>query len=285
VDACFSNSARTHAEELPPVVIENPPHYTMSTSDSNDSDRLEQYIRDEKGHLPSCESMIALANWLYANEYFETNDRVVPTSDLKHILGDWLEYGVDTVLGHLEEINVVAEISQGGGRFILHERTGRAFFDPNNREMIPLLEEEISRFLEDLHEQESQALESEDASDNEAPSVTDDGELEDDPADADSDTTDEAESDNENTEDVPTTLRSVVAAALDVEAPVEDALTNPTDHIERIVRFDDVVAAIIESEEVSRGRAYEPMGWRNAANKWVLTTIAKARKENESLTG
>jgi hypothetical protein len=46
-----------------------------------------------------------------------------------------------------------------------------------------------------------------------------------------------------------------------------------------------VVTAVIESDDVSRGRAYEPMGWRNAANKWVLTTTAKARKENESLTG
>jgi len=282
VDAYFSNRTRTHAEELPPVVIENPPHYTMSTSDSDDTDRLEQYIRDEKGHLDSCEGMIALANWLYANEYFETNDRVVPTSDLKEILGDRLEYGVDTLLDHLEGINVVDEVSQGGGRFILHERTGRAFFDPNNREMLPLLEEEISRFLEDLHEQESQTLESEDAGNDETQSVADGGE----PEDVDPDETDETEADGEeDPDDVPTTLRAVAAVAVDVEVSLEDALTNPTDHIERIVRFDDVVTAVIESDKVSRGRAYEPMGWRNAANKWVLTTTAKARKENESLSG
>lgn len=282
MDAYFSNRTRTHAEELPPVVIENPPHYTMSTSDSDDTDRLEQYIRDEKGHLDSCESMIALANWLYANEYFETNDRVVPTSDLKEILGDRLEYGVDTLLDHLEGINVVDEVSQGGGQFILHERTGRAFFDPNNREMLPLLDEEISWFLEDLHEQESQALESEDAGDDETQSVADGGE----PEDVDPDETDETEAGGEeDPEDMPTTLRAVAAAAVDVEVSLEDALTNPTDHIVRIVRFDDVVTAVIESDEVSRGRTYEPMGWRNAANKWVLTKTAKARKENESLTG
>jgi hypothetical protein len=97
-------------------VIENPTHYTMSTNDSDDSDRLEQYIRNEKGHLPSSESIVALTNWLYANEYFETNDRLIPTSDLKELLGDRLEYGVDTVLDHLEEINVVTEVSRGGGR-------------------------------------------------------------------------------------------------------------------------------------------------------------------------
>ena len=282
MDAYFSNRARTHAEELPPVVIENPPHYTMSTNDSDDTDRLEQYIRDEKGHLDSCESMVALANWLYANEYFETDDRVVPTSDLKELLGDRLEYGVDTLLDHLEGINVVDEVSQGGGRFILHERTGRAFFDPNNREMLPLLEEEISRFLEDLHEQESQTLESEDAGNDETQSVADGGE----PEDVDPDETDETEADGEeDPDDVPTTLRAVATAAVDVEVSLKDALTNPTDHIERIVRFDDVVTAVIESDKVSRGRVYEPMGWRNAANKWVLTTTAKARKENESLSG
>ena len=281
MDAYFSNSTRTHAEELPPVVIENPPHYPMSTNDSDDTDRLEQYIRDEKGHLDSCESMIALANWLYTNEYFDTNDCVVPTSDLKEILGDRLGYGVDTLLDHLEGINVVDEVSQGAGRFILHERTGRAFFDPNNREMLPLLEEEISRFLEDLHEQESQALESEDAGDDETQSVADGGE----PEDVDSDETDETETGGEeNPEDVPTTLRAVAAAALDIKEPVEDALTNPTDHTERIVRFDDVVTEVIESDVVNRGGTYEPMGWRNAANKWVLTTTAKARKENESLS-
>lgn len=262
-------------------MIEKPSHYTMSTNDSDDTDRLEQYIRDEKGHLDSCENMVELANWLYTNEYFETNDREIPTSDLKEILGDQLEYGVDTLLDHLEGINVVDEVSQGGGRFILHERTGQAFFDPNNREMLPLLEEEISRFLEDLHEQESQALESEDAGDDKTQSIADGGE----PEDGDSDETDETEIDGEKEpDDVPTTLRAVAAAALDVEIPLEDALTNPTDHIERIIRFDDVVTAVIESDKVSRGRAYEPMGWRNAANKWVLTMTAKARKENESLS-
>lgn len=252
----------------------------MSTSDSDDTDRLEQYIRDEKGDLPSCESMIALANWLYENEYFETNDREIPTSDLKDILRDRLEHGIDTTLDHLQEISIVAEVSQGGGRFILHERTGQAFFDPNNQEMLPLLEEEISRFLGDLKEQESQALESEDTDDNKTQSVADGGE----PEETDPEETDEIE-DEGNLDDAPTTLRAVAAATLDVELSVEDALTNPTDHIERMVRFDDMVSAIIESEEVSRGRAYEPMGWRNAANKWVLTTTAKARKENESLTG
>lgn len=225
--------------------------------------------------------MIALANWLYTNEYFETNDRNVPTSDLKETPGNRLEYGVDTVLDHLEEINVVDEVSRVGGQFILHERTGQAFFDPDNREMLPLLDEEISRFLEDLHQQESQALESEDIGKDEPQSVADGGESED----ADQDDTNGTEADNGvDSADVPTTFRAVAAASLDVKIPLEDALTDPTDHIERIVRFDDVVTAIIESDDVSRGRAYEPMGWRNAANKWVLTMTAKARKENESLS-
>jgi len=282
VNAQVLNNARTHAEELPPVVTENPPHYTMSTSDSDDTDRLEQYICDEKGHLDSCESMVDLANWLYANEYFETNDRVIPTSDLKEILGDRVEYGVDTLLDHLEDINVVDEASQGGSQFILHERTGEPFYDPDNEEMLPLLEEEISRFLKDLREQQSQALESEDTVDDETQSVADGGK----PEGADPDETDETEADDEDdADDVPTTFRAVASTALDVEVPLEDALTNPTDHIERIVRFDDVVTAIIESNEVSRRYPYERMGWRNAANKWVLTTTAKARKENESLSG
>lgn len=257
----------------------------MNTSGSDDSDRLEQYICEEKSHLPSSESMVALANWLYANEYFETNDRVIPTSNLKDTLGDRLEYGVDTVLDHLEEIDVVAEVSRDGGQLILHERKNKGFFDPNNREMIPLLEEEVSRFFEDLQEQESQSLESEDASDDEAPSVADGGEPETNGEDAETEDIDEAEAGGEeDTDDVPTTLRAVAEAVLDIEFSIEDALTKPTDPIERIERFDDVVSAIIESDEVSRRREYEPMGWRNTANKWVLTTTAKARKENEPLS-
>ena len=266
-------------------MIENPTHYTMSTNDSDDSDRLEQYIRNEKGHLPSSESIVALANWLYANEYFETNDRLIPTSDLKEILGDRLEYGVDTALDHLEEINVVTEVSRGGGQMILHERKNKAFFNPSNRDMIPFLEEEVSRFLEDLHEQERRRQESDDTSTDEAPSVADGGEPETSEEDADSETEGAEVDDDEDTDNVPTTLRAVAAAVLDVEVPVEDALTNPTDYIERIERFDGIVSAIIENDEVSREREYEPMGWRNTANKWVLTKTAKARKENESLAG
>jgi hypothetical protein len=284
VNAYFSNSARSHAEELPPVVIENPSHCTMSTSDSDDTDRLERYIHDEKGHLPSSESIVALANWLYANEYFETNDRVVPTSTLKDTLGDQLEYEVDTVLDHLEEIGIVAEVSRGSGQLILHERKNKGFFDPSNQDMVPLLEEEISRFLEDLQEQESRKLESEDTSDDETPSVADGGESETNPENAEAEGINEAEaSDEEDTDDMPTTLRAVAAAALDVNVPIEDALTNSTDHIERIELFDDVASAIIENDEVSRRHEYEPMGWRNTANKWVLTKTAKARRENESL--
>lgn len=151
--------------------------------------------------------------------------------------------------------------------------------------MIPLLEEEVSRFLEDLQEQESRTLESEDASDDETPSVADGGEPETNAEDAEAEDIDDAEaSDEEDTDDVSTTLRAVAAAALDIDVPIEDVLTNPTDHIERIERFDEVVSAIIESDEVSRRREYEPMGWRNTANKWVLTKTARARKENESLT-
>lgn len=227
--------------------------------------------------------MVLLANWLYANEYFETNDREAATSDIKETIGERLGHGVGMVLNHLEEITVVAEVSRGGGKFVLHERTGRTFFDPNDREIHALLEEEISRLIKDLQEQDSKVIGSEDTSDDSTRSVADGEGLGADINEGDLDSTNESAEDDEITDDIPTTLREIAADALDVQMAVEDGLTNPTDHIERMVRFDDVAKAIIDNEEVKRGRSYEPMGWRNAANKWVLTTTAKARKENESL--
>jgi hypothetical protein len=265
-------------------VAENIPHYTMSDTDFPYRDRLEKYIKEQKGHLESSKSMYPLANWLYTNEYFESDSQKISTTDLKDRIREQLEHSVDTVLGHLEDIEVVAEVSNGGGKNILHIRTDTLFFDPNASELIELVDEEISRFHKDLHEQDSQIVESEETIEEQNHSVADGGESEPAGEQDDSESTEAGDNNRDVEQNRFTTLRTVAADALSVrDEMVEEHLTEPSDHFEKIERYSDVIEAIIDSESVERGHSYEPIDWRNSANKWVLTTVAKARKENKSL--
>lgn len=261
-------------------MAENTPHYTMSDTDSPYRDRLEKYIEEQKGHLESSKSMYSLADWLYTNDYFENNNQKISTTDLKNRVRVQLEHSVDTVLDHLEDIKVVIEVSNSSGKNILHVRTDTLFFDPNASELIELVDEEISRFQKDLREQDSQIAESEDTIDEQSRSVADGGKSEQDG----SESTEMGDNNRNEEQNRSTTLRTVAADALGVgDEMVEEHLTGPSDHFEKIELYSDVIEVIIDNESVERGHNYEPIEWRNSANKWVLTTVAKARKENKSL--
>lgn len=53
--------------------------------------------------------------------------------------------------------------------------------------------------------------------------------------------------------------------------------------MQRMNKFDAAMESIKAIDDVERGRNYDRMGWRNQANKWALTRIAKAVELNHSL--
>jgi hypothetical protein len=215
---------------------------------------LEDWIRTENEGQDSVNDQIIVARWFLNRDITVVEDRVARTSQVQERVEHRLEHLVRTSLDNLEEIGVLAQFEPpGSGYYIRHHRSGENFYDPEAREFVPLLEEELSRFLDDLSSRSEERLEMADGG-------VDDGEP-------------------------PKTLRGVAADAMDVGATeVESALTDPDESIEQMNRFDSVVKAVKENEKVSRGRDYDEMGWRNSALRWSLSERATHMEENQSLT-
>jgi hypothetical protein len=218
-------------------------------------DDLEDWIRTENGNHDSLDDQVSVARWFWDRNLTVVDDRVVRTSQVEEDVEHRLDHQVRTSLDNLEKIGVLVQFDPpGSGSYIRHHRTETNFYDPSARKFVPLLEEELSRFLDDLASRPDQT-----------PQVADGGSEEDD--------------------ELSSTLRGVAANALGVARQgVESELTDPEDPIERMNRFDTVVKAIKNSEEVSRRRNYDEMGWRNSALRWCLSERAARMEGNQSLT-
>ena len=218
---------------------------------------LAGWIREENSHMPSCEDQITTARWFLEHNFTENDDDGdVRTSTVRENIGHRLDHEVPGVLGNLEQVGVLTEISlPGSGGCIRHHRTNEAFFSPSEEKYVPYLNEEVSRFLDDMHSQV-----------NPQPLAAADG-------------------GNDEPSKSAKTLRSVALEALDEDvSSIEDELTEPGDPFERMLSYDDVIKAIKKSEEVSIEGDYDEMGWRNFATKWTLSRRATRMGRNESLT-
>lgn len=217
---------------------------------------LEEWIRREHSHQPSCEDQIFAGYWFLEQGVTDIAEEYARTSTVEDSIGHQLDHSVRDVLDNLEEIGVLRQRSPpGNGVYIRNHRTEENFFDPTNQDFIDLLTEEISRFIRDMQAQEQ-----------EEPLPTPDG----------------GESDDEESSE---TLRTVAADALDIElCRVEEALTNPDDPVDRMNRYDTVLDAVKRSDAVSRNGNYDGMGWRNMALRWTLSKRAVRLEKNESLT-
>ena len=216
---------------------------------------IEEWIRSEHSHQPSCEDQIRAAYWFLDQDITDINGKNARTSAVEDGIGHRLAHQIRGILDNLEELGVLEQVPRpGSGRYIRNHRTGENFYDSRSWEFVPLLDEEISRFIEDMQNQEQ-----------EEPLPTPDG------------------GDSGNGEP-PETLRTVAASALGVEPPmVENELTGPADPIERMNRYDAVLSAIKRNDAVSRNGDYDKMGWRNMALRWTLTERAVRIEENEAI--
>lgn len=212
------------------------------------------WIQTENEADDSVADQMTVARWFWKRGITTLQDQVARTSQVSEGTEHRLDHQVRTCLDNLEEIGILVQFDPpGSGRYIRHHRSGENFYDPSTREFVPLLEEDLSRFLDDLASRTEPPLQRTDGGDDEA-------------------------------EMPPETLRSVAREALDIEEEgVEDALTSPDDPIERMNRYDSVVKAIKDSEEVSRNRDYDQMGWRNSALRWALSERAAHIEANQSL--
>lgn len=225
-------------------------------------DDVEMWIRSENGHQDSVDDQIYAFNWFLNRKITVIHERRERTSTVEDALEERCDYQVRRVLDNLEEIEVLVQFDPpGSGRYIRSHRTEENFFNIRAREFVPLFKEELSRLLEDLRTQEAQHV----------PQVADGGVEDEDPG-------------EEKDDDTLDTLRTVIADALEVsQQDVEEALTQPTDVIDQMNRYDAAVKAIKASDGVSRRLEYDEMGWRNSALRWSLSERAARIGLNESL--
>ncbi|MFC6906916.1 hypothetical protein [Halalkalicoccus tibetensis] len=216
---------------------------------------IEHWIRVENERQTSVDDQVTTASWLYERAYTAPNERQIRRRELKEEIGDRLDHTLKTILDNLLEIGVIEKMTLPGAQaFVLHERTGKSFFgvQSSQNEIQVLLNEEVSRLLADIREQ------------NRPPRVS-------------------ATADGGTIEgDSSVTLREFVADTLDIPPEsVESELTaiDETNEdldatFDRMTQFDAVVAAIKDSDEFSRQKNYDQMGWRNRAHRWTLSEQA-----------
>lgn len=219
----------------------------MPTSPADDYETIAEWIEHEHGHQPSAEDQVNVAEWFYERGLTPTEEKVIRTGDAKSRLRHYLDHGVKGVLQNLVDLGVLNKTTPGPDTFILHERT-EEYLMGEDVNLGAYVDEEISRFLDDLHTREEM---------NEAPTPIADG-------------SGESEEDKTNV-----TLRTVAADELDLDDPnhVEAEITSG-DEIERMTKLDNVVGAIKSSQVVSKGPDYDQIGFRRTANRYQLSRRA-----------
>jgi len=234
-----------------------------------DPDDIEDLIlKEDTGDC--VDDQVTMAYWFYNNDVTEPDDREKRTAEVIDAVDDRMEHEPETVIGNLVSIDVLERVStSGSGTYIRNHRIGKNFYTPDQDGYLARLKEEITRLLLDIREEE-RAGNHEESQDDSTPTAT---------------------------------LRTVAADAIGVtpdnlvyaltgtiefisEVPEPDAeeeieLDNP---VERMNGFDSAATAIIDHSEVKRDRDYEPMGWRNVANRYTLTRRAVAIEDNYSVS-
>lgn len=233
-------------------------------------DNLEELIREEDAG--SCvEDQVTMAYWFYNNDVTSPKDSEKRTAEIIEALAEELDHEPETVIENLVSIEILERVpTPGSGTYIRNHRTEKNFYTPDEDGFLDQLKEEITRLLLDILEQER----------TQKPTTVDGG----------------------SDEGIPT-IREVAAEAIDVTpdklvyaltgtlefitevpGPEDDEEIDLDDPIERMNNLDSGVNAIISHDEVERGRNYEPMGWRNVANRYTLTQRAAAIEDNHSVT-
>lgn len=235
-----------------------------------DPGNIEELIRKED--TGSCvEDQVTLAYWFYNNDVTAPKDREKRTAEIIEALAEQLDHEPETVIGNLVGIDVLERVpTPGSGTYIRNHRTEDNFYTPDEDGYLEQLKEEITRLLLDILEQER----------TQKPTAAGGGSAQDIP----SIRVVAADAIDVSPDEVVHALTGTLEFITEIPEPDDDEEIELDDPVERMNNFDSAVKAIIAHDEIDRGRNYEPMGWRNVANRYTLTQRAAAIEDNHSMS-
>lgn len=236
-------------------------------SDPND---IEELIRTE--NLGECiQDQITMGYWFYDNDVTEPADREKRTAEVIEALEGNLNHATETVLGNLVDIDAVERVPvRGSDTYIRNHRTETNYYSPNDEGFVPSITEEITRFLLDIRDQEraAQPVVADGGSDKETPSIREIA----------------ADAIDTNPDELVKALTGTLQFIDDVPELESDGDVQLDDPIERMNNYDVAVSAVVDHDGIEQTREYEPMGWRNVANRYRLTQMATAIENNHSVS-
>ncbi|WP_435143790.1 hypothetical protein [Halobaculum sp. P14] len=207
---------------------------------------LHDWIEEEVPPVDSLESHRRVADWFvdHGHEFGVNRNSWPRTSTIEEETDHLRDTGVYTVLSNLTEIDLLAINKGADTGYVMNHRTVEQFHEIREREWVPVLDDEIDRFLGSVSPERGVGV------------ATDGG---------------------------PTPAAIALDAVDQDGASVARVLTNEDSDFERLKLYDTMVAAIQDSDEVEKTEEYGAMGFRSRPNKYALSEVATRVAKNSSL--
>lgn len=246
----LSEKAQRHRDaprpELPDTVIDA---LTIEEDEDTDFDRLERYIRERKGNTHSVDDQVSVAKAFY-NARIGPEDDGIKRAELRDSLDVDIEYQPGTVLDHLVDAGVLAQISPSGpGVFAISERLDEIV----NGQVTEEAEANLDALIAHIHDELQVTTLSENAAEGDgsqagvsAPSV--------------------AVADGAGR-----TIRSILATEYNIEPEQVTDFLRSGDPVDRL---NTAVEAIESSEEVTKSEDYGQIVFVRPAYRYRLTDQA-----------
>lgn len=230
---------------------------------------IEEWIRYENSG-DCVDDQVQMAYWFWENEVIEPEDRWKRTTEVGEALEDTLNHGPRTVIENLNEIGVL-ELNPGGEtKYIRKHRTEDNYWTPEEDGFVDAITDEITRFLLDMRDQERvrHGALADGGSNDDSRSIREIA----------------AEALEVAPDEVVSELTGTLEFIEEVPEPAKEGQLILDDPVERMNRYDTASSAVIDHEDVERGRNYEPMGFRNQSNRYTISETAVAVERNKSLS-
>lgn len=207
---------------------------------SNEGEYLNSYLNNANEHAKSIEDQVRLVEFLY-EEGITPGNSGLTRNEVSQAVGE-IDYGISTLLGHLEDVGLIEEHQPSGpSTYVVSERLGQII----NGQVEEVVAEDLDALIAHMDD-EIYDFRTEQFDEGTAVAVPD---------------------------GAGRTIRQILAAEFDIQPDaVEDYLREGNG--DRLERLNRAIKAIEASEEVSKSGEYGKILFRKPAKRYRLTEKA-----------